>query len=65
VLKAVGRAVPKNLVEEACALCHREGRRFSVWSLVEALTRLNRDVVYAGQRSEMDHMAASLFALTV
>lgn len=63
VLKAVGRTIPKHLVEEACDLCHREGRRFSVWALVEALTRLNREVIYAGQRSDLDRMAASLFAL--
>lgn len=65
VLKAVGRTVPKHLVEEACDLCHREGRRFSVWALVEALTRLNREVVYAGQRNDRDRMAASLFTLAV
>ncbi|MBA3312946.1 MAG: DUF932 domain-containing protein, partial [Planctomycetaceae bacterium] len=65
VLKALSReSVPKDLATQAVAAVE-ERKAFSVFSLVDALTRLTQTFRYAGDRTELDQKVAALFALAV
>jgi hypothetical protein len=53
----------RQLAKEACAIAARQGR-FTIWSVVDALTQLAREEEkFAGSRIETDHQAASLLSL--
>lgn len=53
----------RQMAKLATELAQEEGR-FTIWSVVDALTRIARDEVkYAGSRNEIDQQAASLLAL--
>ena len=54
--------IPRGLAAKATELARQSGR-FSIFSLVDALTRLAQEVRYAGDRAEIDAKAASLLAL--
>jgi len=54
----------KTLIREALKLAQDRGA-FTIWTLVDALTRLSSQLVYAGDRLEADQKAASLLALAV
>ncbi|QDT01482.1 hypothetical protein [Adhaeretor mobilis] len=56
--------IPRGLAAKATQFA-RESGRFSIFSLVDALTRLAQEVRYAGDRVEIDAKAASLLALAV
>jgi len=45
-------------------LAQQQGR-FTVFNMVDALTRLSRQIVNAGDRTEVDQQAGSLLALAV
>ncbi len=63
-VKALARhGIPQGLGKLACEQCHQEGKRFTVLALVDALTRMNRDARFAGDRTEADVRAASLLNL--
>jgi hypothetical protein len=64
VLKVLGRhGIPAGLGRMACEQCHRQGKRFTIFALVDALTQLNREVRFAGDRTDADVRAASLLKL--
>ncbi len=63
VLKVLSReGIPKELAKQAIAAVE-ERKAFSVFSLVDALTRLTQTVRYAGDRTELDQKVAALLAL--
>lgn len=63
-LKALSKhGIPQGLGRLACELCHKAGKRFTVFALVDALTQMNRDIRFAGDRTEADVRAASLLRL--
>jgi hypothetical protein len=52
----------KALAKKAAELARQSGR-FTLWSVVDALTQLAKDARFAGTRSEADQKASSLLAL--
>jgi len=54
--------IPRGLAAKATELAQQSGR-FSIFSLVDALTRLAQEIRYAGDRVEIDAKAATLLAL--
>lgn len=58
--QGIGRGLAKQAVEIAA----QQGR-FTIFSLVDALTRLTQRVQWIGDRAEADAKAASLLALAV
>lgn len=63
-LKALTRhGIPQGLGKLACEQCHQQGKRFTVFALVDALTQMNREARFAGDRTEADVRAASLLNL--
>jgi len=64
IKKLAIEGIPRGLAAKATQLA-RESGRFSIFSLVDALTRLAQEVRYAGDRVEIDAKAASLLALAV
>jgi hypothetical protein len=54
--------IPRSTAQEAIQLAQEKGR-FSVWAIVDALTRLNQKSQYAGDRADADIKAASLLSL--
>ena len=63
VLKTLAsEGIPRGLAAKATELAQQSGR-FSIFSLVDALTRLAQEVRYAGDRVEVDAKAAALLAL--
>jgi len=62
-LKALAKhGIPKGLAKEAVARASAHGR-FTIFALVDALTRMSGEIVNAGERTEADQRAASLLAL--
>lgn len=65
VLKMLAsEGIPRGLAAKATELAQQSGQ-FSIFSLVDALTRLAQQVRYAGDRVEIDAKAATLLALAV
>jgi hypothetical protein len=63
VFKTVcGKGIPRSTAREALEIAQEKGR-FSVFSIVDALTRLAQRHAYAGDRTEADAKAASLLSL--
>ena len=63
VLKALrDRGFTRALAKEALGIAEKTGR-FTVFSLVNALTRMSRETQYIGERTEMDAKTASLLTL--
>lgn len=58
------QGIGRQLAREALMLAQDRGA-FTIWTLVDALTRLSGQLVYAGDRLEADQKAASLLALAV
>ena len=56
--------VSRVLARQAVELARQQGR-FTVFSMVDALTRLSRQFINAGDRTEVDQQAGSLLALAV
>ena len=54
--------INRSLAKEALAIAREQGR-FTIWALVDALTRLSGKLGYAGDRTDADQKAASLLAL--
>lgn len=54
--------IPRSVAQEAIQLAQEKGR-LTVWSVVDALTRLTQRSEYAGDRAEADAKAASLLSL--
>jgi len=63
VLKMLlAQGIPRSAARQALALAERQGR-FTIFALVDALTRVAGECVYAGERTELDARAAQLLAL--
>ena len=54
--------ISRTVVKEALRIAERQGA-FTVFSLVDALTRISQQLPYAGQRTDIDERAASLLAI--
>ena len=54
--------IARNVAKEALTIAQEKGR-FTVWSVVDALTRLSQKSQYAGDRTEADQRAAQLLIL--
>ena len=54
--------IPRKLAKEATFSAKRQGR-FTVFALVDALTRISGSIVNAGDRTEMDERASRLLSL--
>jgi len=55
--------IPRQLVKDAVTKIAERGERFTLWSLIDALTSLTGQVRYAGDRTELDIKVAQLLAL--
>ena len=65
VLKVLAQqGIPRGLAKEATDLAATQGR-FTIFSLVDALTRLTGKVNWIGDRTEADQKAGSLLALAL
>jgi len=65
VLKVLLReGIPRSLSQQALNIASQQGR-FTLWSLIDALTRLNGNLRYAGDRTDADAKFSSLLALAV
>jgi hypothetical protein len=65
VLKRLTEAgIPLTQGRAACELAHTTGKRFTVFSLVDALTRLAQGLPNAGERTEADLRAARLLSFS-
>jgi hypothetical protein len=63
VLKALGRhGIPSGVGRQAVKLVEGKGR-FTLFSLVDAITKLAREIPNAGDRTELDQKASGLLAL--
>ena len=58
------RGIRKTLANEALKIAGQRGG-FTVFSVVDALTRLARNIPFAGERTEIDAKSSSLLALAV
>jgi hypothetical protein len=56
--------IPRSLAKRALECAQRQGR-FTIFSLVDALTRETQSVRYAGDRTELDQKVASLLSLAL
>jgi hypothetical protein len=54
--------VNRSMGKEALIIAQKNGR-FTIWSVIDALTRLSQKSQYAGARAELDRKAAELFSL--
>ncbi len=54
--------IPRSVAKEALTIAQEKGR-FTVFSVVDALTRLSQKSQYAGDRAEADRKAAELLTL--
>lgn len=55
--------IARVLAKRALELTHERGERFTLWSVVDALTQLARELPNAGDRNDADQKASSLLAL--
>lgn len=56
--------IPRGLIKEALEIAQARGR-FTVFAIVDALTKLTQKVQFAGDRVELDQKVATLLALAV
>ena len=54
--------IPRNLAHDAIEIARQQGR-FTIFSLVDALTRLTQKDKFVGDRTEADAKVATLLAL--
>ena len=57
--------ISRSMVKKAVEKIASEGAAFSLWSLVDALTQLTREIRFAGDRTEADQKVSKLLALAV
>jgi hypothetical protein len=56
------RGIPRRLAKEALELAGQNGR-FTIFSLVDALTRLTGEICWIGDRTELDQKIGRLLSL--
>lgn len=65
VAKRLGQeGIPRQMVKDALELAQRQGG-FTIFSLVDALTRLSQKVELAGDRTELDAKIGQLLSLAM
>jgi len=57
------QGITRSLVKQAVAQLGAEGKPFTIFTLVDALTRLTQEIRYAGDRTEADEKVSKLLAL--
>jgi hypothetical protein len=63
VLKTLGRhGIPRGIGRQAVKLIEGKGR-FTIYALVDAITRIAREIPNAGDRTELDQKASGLLEL--
>lgn len=62
VKELLKNGIPRGLAAKAMEIARQQGR-FTVFSLVDALTRLTQKSKYIGDRTESDHKVAALLSL--
>jgi len=63
VIKVLQReGIPRNVAKEAAECAKKQGA-FTIFALVDAITRMGRKIENAGERTEMDARAGRLLAL--
>ena len=60
--RALSKGIPRNLAKQATEIARQQGS-FTIYALVDALTRLTQQAKFVGDRVEADAKAASLLAL--
>ena len=66
VMKSLtGKGIPQNSIREALNMVAASGSRFSVFALVDALTRISGRIRHAGDRAEIDSRIGRLLTLVV
>jgi hypothetical protein len=64
VMKVLAKnGITRSAAKQALEIAEQEGR-FTIFSLVDALTRLARETSYAGDRTDADEKASQLLSLT-
>jgi hypothetical protein len=58
------RGIPRGLAKTALEIAEEKGA-FTIFAIVDALTRLTQKATYAGDRAEADAKVASLLALAI
>ena len=58
-------SLPRDTIERAVKQLGHEGKPFTLWNLVDALTHFNVNLRYAGDRTEADQKVAKLMELAV
>lgn len=65
-MKALGgKGIPQTILRDAINIIAEKGSRFSVFALVDALTRISRRIPHAGDRAETDSKIGRLLTLAV
>ncbi len=63
VMKVLAKeGIPRHLATQSLEIAKEQGA-FTIFALVDALTRLTQNIVYAGDRMEMDAKVSALLAL--
>jgi hypothetical protein len=66
VMKSLtGKGIPQNSIREAMNMVTASGSRFTVFALVDALTRISGRIRQAGDRAEIDSRIGRLLTLAV
>jgi hypothetical protein len=60
-----GKGIPQTFVRDAIKMIAEKGSRFSVFAMVDALTRISGRTLHAGDRAENDSKIGRLLALAV
>ena len=60
-----GKGIPQNSIREALNMVAASGSRFTVFALVDALTRISGRIRHAGDRAEIDSRIGRLLTLAV
>ena len=60
-----GHGIPQTFVRDAIKMITEKGSRFSVFAIVDALTRISGRILHAGDRAESDAKIGRLLALAV
>ncbi|MBI1310080.1 DUF932 domain-containing protein [bacterium] len=62
--RLLSEGIPRGLITDAMEIARQQGG-FTIFSLVDALTKLSQKVRYAGERTELDVRIGQLLALAV
>ena len=57
------QGITRSLIKKAVATIGDQGKSFTIFTLVDAMTQLNRELRYAGDRTDADQKVSKLLAL--